>query len=118
MVWHVEKGKKYVIMKEKEGGNLSFKEVICESEITNFSVPQLEIETIDGEYYSLSNVYKTKEEAFKDYLKNAKRMKNFCKRSIKEKEKEIKEDEKMIIDIDKSIKNAENKYKELLKKGK
>lgn len=116
-MWHVKKGKKYVILKEMNKGDISFKDVICESEFTNFQEGQMEIETTKGEYYPLYAVYETKELAVKDYLKHIKDIKKILNKDIKEKEKEIKENEKRILEIEESIKKVEKKYKTILKKG-
>lgn len=94
-MFNVKKGEKYVVAIYK-GENVYFKEVICEGEITNFQIPQLEIETTDGEYYPLGRVYKNLEEAQKEVKKNAKRIIKLLKRELKDKYKEIEELKKEI----------------------
>ena len=106
-MFHVKAGKKYVVSIWKNG-KLSFKEVTCESEFTNFQIPQMEIETTDGEYYPLADVYKNKEDALKSEIKRQKQMIDFAKREIKEKEREIEENKKLIEESKKELKYLES----------
>ena len=94
-MFNVKKGEKYVVAIYK-GENVSFKEVICEAEITNFQIPQMEIETTDGEYYPLYHVYKNLEDAQKEVKNQAKTIIKVLKRELKDKYKEIEELKKEI----------------------
>ena len=107
-MFSVQEGKKYVVLIQNSNGFPSTKEIICKSEITNFQIPQMEIETTEGEYYPLCDVYKTKEAAINSYIRDLKSTIRIYKRSIEEKEKEIASDKKHLIE-------SQLRLKEILK---
>lgn len=113
---HVETGKKYVVLKKNKNGDISFKDVICQSEFVNFQKAQVEIKTTKGKYYPLYDVYKSKEEAIKHHYKTLKRKKISLKKEIKIKEKEIKNCKEKMIETEEAINMIENKFKNILKK--
>lgn len=106
----VKPGKKYVVSTIKENGDITFKDVICECEFTNFGTATMEIKTTKGKFYPLYDVYNTREEALKDHLKNMKSTKTFLKKDIKKLKKEIEENIKRITEVDEIIKKIEKMY--------
>lgn len=102
-MFNVKEGEKYVVLITTNDENIVTKDIVCKSEITNFQEARMEIETTDGEYYPLYNVYKTRQEALKDYKRGLKGSITMFKKFIKEKEKEIQSFKKQITIISKKL---------------
>lgn len=115
---HIEKGKKYVILEEYNNGDISFKDVVCRNEFVNFQKAQRGIETTDNEFYPLSDVYESKEQAIKEYFEILKKMKMMLKKEIKKKEDEINKCKEKIVNIEKNVKRIKIAYDSFLNKGK
>lgn len=109
-MFSVNPGEKYIVVVHNKNGKISFKEVICKSEFTNFQIPQMEIETTDDEYYPLYDVYKTKEAAIKDCMKSMKKTISYYKEEIHKKQKEIFENQKAIENTQKILDEFKSQY--------
>ena len=95
----IKKGNKYVVMIYNKDNSVSFKNVICKGFFTNFNMPQMEIETTEGEYYPFSDVYLSEEHAIKENIKHLRSLINVLEMDIKRNEKQIQEDKKRIKEI-------------------
>ena len=109
-MFSVNPGEKYIVLIHNKNRKISFKEVICKSEFTNFQIPQMEIETTDDEYYPLYNVYKTKEAAIKDYTKSMKKSIKYLKEDIQKKQQEIIKNQEEIEKVQKMLDEFRTQY--------
>ena len=101
----VYSGRNYVVAIYNKNGSVTLKDVVCLREHTNFQEAQMEIETTDGEFYPLYDVYEDRNIAIKKIKKSIKDTIGVLKKSIHDKEMAIKKDQKRINDYQNFLDN-------------